>query len=52
MKQGYDLSELLTPSLCTVLSLIAKEPVATTQVIGYGLVEGESVLDRTKMNQK
>jgi LacI family sucrose operon transcriptional repressor len=64
---GYDLSELLTPSLCTVrfdnelagqmagstiLSLIAKEPVATTQVIGYGLVKGESVLDRTKVNQK
>ena len=55
---GYEVSELLTPSLCTIrfdyklagqmagatiLALIKGEPVATTQVIGFELIEGGSV---------
>lgn len=60
---GYEVSELLTPSLCTIrfdyklagqmagstiLSLIKKEPVATTQVIGFELIYGQSVKNRRK----
>ncbi|EOS62233.1 hypothetical protein C815_00014 [Firmicutes bacterium M10-2] len=60
---GYEVSELLTPSLCTIrfdydlagkmagatiLSLINDELVATTQVIGFELIKGGSVKDRNK----
>ena len=55
---GYEISELVTPSLCTIrfdnelagqmagktmIQLIQKEPVANTQLIGYRLINGESV---------
>lgn len=55
---GYEISELVTPSLCTIrfdnelagqmagktiIQLIQKEPVANTQLIGYHLIHGESV---------
>lgn len=60
---GYEVSELLTPSLCTIrfdyklagqmagatiLALIKGEPVATTQVIGFELIEGGSVKNRNE----
>ena len=55
---GYEVSSLVTPSLCTIrydnelagqmagktmIQLIHKEPVAQTQLIGYQLIKGESV---------
>lgn len=55
---GYEISSLVTPSLCTIrfdnelagqmagktiLQLIEKEPVANTQLIGYQLIKGGSV---------
>lgn len=55
---GYEISALVTPSLCTIrfdnelagqmagktiIQLINQEMVAPTQLIGYQLIEGESV---------
>lgn len=55
---GYEVSSLITPSLCTIrydnelagqmagktmMQLIEKEPVAQTQLIGYELIKGGSV---------
>ncbi len=63
---GYEVSELITPSLCTyrfdyelagkmagatILSLIKGDPVATTQVIGFRKIEGGSVQDRHKKGE-
>lgn len=55
---GYEISSLVTPSLCTIrfdnelagqmagktiIQLIDKEMVAPTQLIGYQLIKGGSV---------
>lgn len=64
---GYEMSELLSPSLATIrfenelagklcaktiISMIQNKSVPTLQVLGYNFLPGQSVLDRTKIANK
>lgn len=64
---GYEISELVSPSLTsirfnneeagqlcarTIISMIQKEPVASVQMIGYHLREGDSVADLSQRSEK